>query len=77
MFPPVCFSCGRPIGHLWEFYFKKIAEHLDEERKIESSVDLDYTSRAKFRTLAEMGITSECCRRMFICQVESIYKQIL
>ena len=24
--PVRCFSCGKPIGHLWEIYKKKVAE---------------------------------------------------
>ena len=65
MYPPVCFSCGRPIGHLWISYYEQL-----QRSKIENGIgkDLDYDSDAKFQILANLQIADECCRRMFISE---------
>lgn len=65
MYPIVCFSCGRPIGHLWHIYYNKLQEYDEGDR-----IDKDYQSNAKFRALNDIGIGDECCRRMFISQIK-------
>ena len=74
MYPLTCFSCGRPIGHLWPNYI----EYLNEARReLPKDVDLDYESDAKFKILTKLKIGDECCRRMFICQIDNIYDLVL
>ena len=72
MYPVVCFSCGRPIGHLWISYFDK----LHQSQLKNQSADLDYQTNAKYQALIELGIGDECCRRMFICQIRDIYNKV-
>lgn len=69
MYPVVCFSCGRPIGHLWNNYFNL----LHQSQLKNQSMDLDYESDAKYDALRQLGIGDECCRRMFICQIKNMY----
>lgn len=73
MYPMVCFTCGRPLAHLWLPYFDKIHHYHSEE---EEEVDLHYHSDAKFKALIDLGIGDECCRRMLISQIENVYDQI-
>lgn len=36
MLPPVrCFTCGAPIGHLWEEFSKRVAEGEDPQKVLE------------------------------------------
>ena len=46
--PIRCFSCGKPIGHLWE-NFKKKAESGEDVKKILDDLGLErYCCRAVF-----------------------------
>jgi DNA-directed RNA polymerase subunit N (RpoN/RPB10) len=33
--PIRCFSCGKPIGHLWEEYKKRVAEGEDAKKVLD------------------------------------------
>lgn len=33
--PPRCFSCGRPIGHLWEEFKKKTSEGKNPKKVLD------------------------------------------
>lgn len=70
--PMVCFSCGRPISHLWFQYLEKvktyeIAQRFDTKNKSQ------YTP--EFLALRDLHIGRMCCRRMFICQ-HDMYEKI-
>jgi DNA-directed RNA polymerase subunit N len=46
--PIRCFSCGKPIGHLWEDYKKRL-ENNEDRKKILDSLGVDrYCCRAMF-----------------------------
>jgi DNA-directed RNA polymerase subunit N (RpoN/RPB10) len=46
--PVRCFSCGKPVGHLWEQYLEKV-KRGDEKKKALDSVGLErYCCRALF-----------------------------
>ena len=46
--PIRCFSCGKPVGHLWEDYKKKI-ESGEPSKKVLDELGLDrYCCRALF-----------------------------
>ena len=37
MLPPVrCFTCGSPLGHLWEEYVRRVEKGEDPERVLDS-----------------------------------------
>jgi DNA-directed RNA polymerase subunit N len=36
MFPVRCFSCGKPIGHLWEEYLERIKKGEDKKEILNS-----------------------------------------
>jgi DNA-directed RNA polymerase subunit N (RpoN/RPB10) len=38
--PVRCFSCGKPIGHLWEDYKKRVAEG-ENEKKVLDEIGLE------------------------------------
>ncbi|MBI2545658.1 DNA-directed RNA polymerase subunit N [Candidatus Woesearchaeota archaeon] len=54
--PIRCFSCGRPIGHLYEDYLEKSKANPEDRKKI----------------LDELGLQRYCCRAMFLGQVDLI-----
>ncbi|MDD5192060.1 MAG: DNA-directed RNA polymerase subunit N [Candidatus Nanoarchaeia archaeon] len=54
--PVRCFSCGKPIGHLWE-EFKDRTENKKEDKK---------------RVLDELGLDRMCCRSVFLGQVDNL-----
>jgi DNA-directed RNA polymerase subunit N len=46
--PIRCFSCGKPIGHLWEDYKKRL-ENNEDRKKILDSLGVErYCCRAMF-----------------------------
>ncbi|MCH8945329.1 MAG: DNA-directed RNA polymerase subunit N [Nanoarchaeota archaeon] len=48
MIPVRCFSCGKPIAHLWEEYKQKVAEG-ENSKKLLDKLGLDrYCCRAVF-----------------------------
>lgn len=48
MIPVRCFSCGKPVGHLWE-KFKERVEKGEERKKILDDLGLErYCCRALF-----------------------------
>lgn len=54
--PVRCFSCGKPIGHLWE-EFKDRTENKKEDKK---------------KVLDELGLERMCCRSIFLGQVDNL-----
>lgn len=56
MIPVRCFSCGKPIGHLWEEYVDRLNSKKEERKKV----------------LDSLGVERYCCRAMFLGQVDLI-----
>lgn len=54
--PVRCFSCGKPIGQLWE-EFKDRVENKNEDSQ---------------EVLKELGMDRYCCRAMFLGQVDTL-----
>jgi DNA-directed RNA polymerase subunit N (RpoN/RPB10) len=54
--PVRCFSCGKPIGQLWE-EFKDRTENKKEDKK---------------KVLDELGLERMCCRSVFLGQVDNL-----
>ena len=53
--PIRCFSCGKPLAHLWEEYKKRVSE--GEKKK---------------KVLDDLGLERQCCRSLFLSQVDFI-----
>jgi DNA-directed RNA polymerase subunit N len=56
MIPIRCFSCGKPIAHLWEEYKERTIKGHENTAKV----------------LDELGIERFCCRQVFLTHVELI-----
>ncbi|MBN1502755.1 DNA-directed RNA polymerase subunit N [Candidatus Woesearchaeota archaeon] len=56
MIPVRCYSCGKPIAHLWEDFLAK----TDNKKKNVKE------------TLDELGLERYCCRAMFMGHVDLI-----
>lgn len=66
--PMVCFTCGRPIAHLWEKYSELLKNY---EIKIQTKKNLkpdELNKTPEYLALRDLQIGTMCCRRMFICQ---------
>jgi DNA-directed RNA polymerase subunit N (RpoN/RPB10) len=46
--PVRCFSCGKPIGHLWEEFKKRVAEGEDKKKILDELGVERYCCRAVF-----------------------------
>ena len=55
LIPIRCFSCGKPIGHLWETYKERVNNN-EEKKKVLDELKLErYCCRAMF--LGHMDLT--------------------
>ena len=52
--PIRCFSCGKPVGHLWEEYKERTEEKGEDKKKV----------------LDDLGIKRYCCRALFLGHVD-------
>ena len=53
---PRCFSCGKPIGHAWEEFKKRVEANGEDSKQV----------------LDELGLERYCCRSMFLGQVDTL-----
>jgi DNA-directed RNA polymerase I, II, and III subunit RPABC5/DNA-directed RNA polymerase subunit N len=79
--PMVCFSCGKPIAHLWLPYQalveqygkdpkKSLEEFITKHPHIPKGIDVG----PEFMALADLHIGRACCRRMFLSQHDMYQK---
>ena len=52
--PIRCFSCGKPVGHLWEEYKQRVEQEGEVPKKV----------------LDELGLERYCCRSIFLGQTD-------
>jgi DNA-directed RNA polymerase subunit N len=54
--PVRCFSCGKPIGHLWQEYKTRVKKNGEDSKKV----------------MDELGLKRYCCRAIFLGQQDTI-----
>jgi len=54
--PIRCFSCGKPIGHLWEEFKDRTGNKKEPAKKV----------------LDELGLERMCCRSIFLGQTDNL-----
>tara|TARA_Y100000310_G_scaffold301024_1_gene337132 strand:- start:65 stop:265 length:201 start_codon:yes stop_codon:yes gene_type:complete len=54
--PVRCFSCGKPIGHLWEDFKKRVNEKNEDSKEV----------------MDDIGLERYCCRAIFLGQVDTL-----
>jgi len=54
--PVRCFSCGKPIAHLWEEFKQRVEEKGEDSKEV----------------MDELGVERYCCRAMFLGQVDTL-----
>lgn len=54
--PIRCFSCGKPIAHLWKEFKDRVENKKEDSKKV----------------LDELGLERYCCRSMFLGQVDTL-----
>ena len=83
IFPIRCFTCNKPISDLWFKYnemvlqFRKedgdnnidIQEHQVLDPNYINNLEGNQETPEK-KTLDELGITRQCCRRHFLCHID-------
>ncbi len=74
--PIRCFTCNKPLAHLWDEYQQKIqmeynnseGDNLKKFRFVPQDKLKQKTNEGK--VLDELGLNKYCCRRMFLCNVD-------
>ena len=51
-----CFSCGKPVAHLWEEFKEKTDNNSKNQKKV----------------LDELGLERYCCRSIFLGQIDTL-----
>ncbi|MBN2880642.1 DNA-directed RNA polymerase subunit N [Candidatus Woesearchaeota archaeon] len=54
--PVRCWSCGKPIGHLWEEFDQRVHKKGEDAKKV----------------MDELGLTRYCCRAQMLGHVDLI-----
>ena len=54
--PVRCWSCGKPIGDLWEEFKDRVENQKEDSKKV----------------LDDLGLERYCCRSMFLGQVDTL-----
>ena len=72
--PVRCFSCGKPIAHLWETYMSKVQDgYKKTDYSLQTVYNLSDTNKIntiESKALDELNLNRYCCRRMFLTHVE-------
>ena len=55
--PIRCWSCGKPVAHLWEEFQERLEKEGEDNRK---------------KILDELGLERYCCRALFLGHVDLI-----
>jgi DNA-directed RNA polymerase subunit N len=55
--PIRCWSCGKPLAHLWDEFKERLEKEGEENRK---------------KILDDLGLERYCCRAMFLGHVDLI-----
>ena len=71
----VCFTCGKPIAHLYEEYQNLVKKYETDivlngnSTTIEPQPEIGlHVNTPIYLALRDLHISRECCRRMFMCQ---------
>jgi DNA-directed RNA polymerase subunit N (RpoN/RPB10) len=72
--PTSCFTCGKPISHLWNSYLEQITK-LNNDNNIEEKKDNEPQENTNENTnekivLDNLKLKRYCCRRMFLTNVD-------
>lgn len=79
--PIRCYTCGKPIAHLWNKYNEQLQLERNKELKnnnvsiANNRINLinlsdNNNKEIEGQILDTLNITKYCCRRMFIAQVD-------
>lgn len=79
--PIRCFTCNKVIAHIYEEYENKVKEAYKNTKKqkynnqiIDEINDNTEKHSVEGKILNELGIERQCCRRMFISQIDVFEK---
>tara|TARA_B100000424_G_C22766156_1_gene412855 strand:- start:233 stop:466 length:234 start_codon:yes stop_codon:yes gene_type:complete len=72
--PIKCFTCGKVIADKYRSYLSevrriKIEKGLDLEKVVYMKSNINEKT-PEGKVMDDLGITSQCCRRQFLCHVD-------
>ena len=72
--PIRCFTCGKPVAHLWDKYLEKLQIAYNTEvpkNEIVKYADITADKKtAEEKIMNELGLKRYCCRRMLLSNVD-------
>lgn len=77
--PIRCFTCGKPIAHLYDEYIKLIQKdyYNNDSKDIKrffnvSNINNPNNETLESKALDKLGCTRYCCRRMLLSSIDMI-----
>lgn len=76
--PVRCFTCGKPLSHLWNTYQKEISsfnnnEDMSKEEKT-LTIENKKIDTPENRAFAKLGINKYCCRSVILGTIDMTEK---
>tara|TARA_B110000037_G_scaffold207377_1_gene254281 strand:- start:1104 stop:1346 length:243 start_codon:yes stop_codon:yes gene_type:complete len=75
--PMQCFTCGKPIAHLWEPYIKEITKYHNKTNNVNNKSTNKVSkelSTIENKTLTKLKLRRYCCRRMLLTHIDMANK---
>jgi DNA-directed RNA polymerase subunit N (RpoN/RPB10) len=76
--PVRCFTCGKPLSHLWNSYLEQISksnnvEDISKEENDLTISDKEYNTPEN-RAFTKLGIKKYCCRSVMLGTIDMTEK---
>ena len=72
--PITCFTCGKPIAHIWEKYIEEVTKEHKKKNlhyiKSEATNKITEKNTIERKTLDKFKLKRYCCRRMILTHVD-------
>lgn len=72
--PIVCYTCGRPVGHLYEEYLNLVDKYRKEQSENENEKSNENKQSPQFKALRDLKIGTICCRTIIMTHID-MYKE--
>ena len=68
--PIRCFTCGKPVGHLYVEYMKIIQSKDLKRFYYVNEINDEKNETLECKALNQLGCTRYCCRRMLLSSID-------
>jgi len=76
--PIRCFTCGKPLAHLWNDYLKMLQDHNNiediQQQAKQLTIKDEKIDTPEKRALDKLGIDKYCCRNVMLGVVDMTEK---